>query len=283
MATNSMVPYSNPAGHNQLTPPIGGANSGAAVSAPISTAVPATATSTALQPFAAASSNPLVPATASVPTAGLPGTNIAGTGGNSAQQDKQEVDIYGKGVGGDINNLLNSIGGVDSATLQEYTASLQPQEATAQANLNASLGAAGVGANSSVAALGDANLQAQETAAIAGESAQLTQSGQNLEASILQGQQGAAAKEVSESGWNVFGQVLEGVGNVAGAAFGDPGAGSQMWGGLASGANSPGNLSGTPSAPFESAVSSVPSAPPPQFTNWDSTGVGTPDVNAGGW
>jgi hypothetical protein len=169
-------------------------------------------TTTPTNPAAAISTNPLIPATASVPTAGLPSTAPGGT----TDQSKQLTDIWGKGVGGDLNNLLNSIGGTDSATLQQYIASLQPQEATAQANLNASLGAGGVSANSSVAAIGNANLQAQETGMIAGEEANLLQSGQNLEASILTGMEPAAEKEVSESGWNVFGQVAGAVGNLVG-------------------------------------------------------------------
>lgn len=207
MATNSMVPYSNPGGRNQTTP-----GAGAPVAQPaLGGTVPTSPTSTALNPIAAASSNPLVP------TAGLPQATPAT---QTTDQSKQLTDIYGKGIGGDLNNLLNSIGGTDSATLQEYTASLVPQEATAKANLDASLGAGGVSANSSVAALGNANLQAQETAAIAGESAQLTQSGQNLEASILSGTEQAATAEVAESGWNVFGQVAQDLGGLAATTIG---------------------------------------------------------------
>ena len=211
---NNMVPYSNPAGNNQTTPGAGGMPSqGGMPGGPIGTVTNATGTSAVLNPGQAAAANPLVPAsvagTVNVPNAG-------GTSSNAYESNRQLTDIYGKGIGGDMNNLLNSIGGTDSATLQEYVASLAPQEATASANLNASLGAGGVSSNSSVAALGQANLQAQETAAVAGESANLTQSGQNLEASILTGTEQAATKEVSASGWDVFGQVLSGIGQDAG-------------------------------------------------------------------
>jgi hypothetical protein len=156
-----------------------------------------------------AQQNPLVPNAVSVPNAG-------GVDTNSTNSAKQLTDILGQGVGNDLENLLNSIGGVDSATLQEYQQSLVPQEAQASANLTASLGAAGVSANSSVAALGQANLQAQETGMIAGESANLTQSGEQLEASILTGLEPAAEKETAESGWDVFGQVIQGIGQDAG-------------------------------------------------------------------
>ena len=216
MATSS-VPV-NPAGNNQTSPLSAIGKFGSP--APTST-VPASPVAPAQQnPFTPITSGSVIPGAGSIfsPVGGAqPGQNPADVAGSPAALQKQETDIYGKGIGGDLTNLLNSIGGVDSATLQEYIKSLQPQEATAQANLNAQLGASGVGGNSSVAAIGDANLQAQEFAAIAGESAQLTQGGQNLEASILTSQQPAAAQEVASSGWDVFGQVLQGAAGAAGA------------------------------------------------------------------
>jgi hypothetical protein len=222
MATNSMIPYSNPAGNNQTTPSSG-------VPAPIvNGSVPSGGVGTTLNPTApgASSSNPLVPGSPvnSLPTvvSGTPGTvpNAGSTSANASNTQAQLSDIYGSGVGTDISNLLGSIGGVDSATLQEYIASLAPQEATAQANLTASLGAGGVSANSSVAAIGEANLNAQETAAVAGESANLTQSGEQLEASILGTTEQAAEQQVSESGWTVFGDVLGAVGGDAAKVVG---------------------------------------------------------------
>jgi hypothetical protein len=239
-----MVPYSNPAGNNQLTPKAlsspGSSSGGGAV--PIAVG----ASSTLQSPTQAAAANPLIPAGASpqpiatgvvtpggnVPAAGLVPSSVSGqlsvpnsgsTSNNAGNSDKQLTDIYGQGIGGDINNLLNSIGGTDSATLQEFNQSLQPQEATAQANLNASLGAGGVSANSSVAALGNANLQAQEQATVAGEDAQLTQSGQNLEASILGGTEQAAQAEVSQSWLTDLGDVAAGVGSLAGQVVGAAG------------------------------------------------------------
>jgi hypothetical protein len=149
------------------------------------------------------------------------------TQGNDPNQSllqKQLVDVFGKGVGGEMTQLLASISGEDSVALQNYIKSLQPQLATAQANTSATLGAQGVGANSSVNAIAQANLQAQETAAIAGEQAKLQTHEQDLTASILGGASGAAAKEVASSGWQVFGQVLNAVGQdaaqVAGAYLG---------------------------------------------------------------
>jgi hypothetical protein len=184
--TTATIPASNTAGNNQTTP---------------KTASAATTTSTS------SSSTPY--STSSV--AGSAGS----TSSNYANTLKQYTDIYGKGVGTDLANLLSSIGGTNSATLQEFIASLQPQMAKAQADVNATLGAGGVSANSSVAAIADASLQAQDTATIAGESAQLTQSGQELEASILTGTEHDAAAEVSSSGWGVLGGVLSAGAQVA--------------------------------------------------------------------
>ena len=110
---------------------------------------------------------------------------------------QQLNDIYGA-TGGEIYNFLQSIGGVDSAVLQDYIASLQPQMATAQANTNASLGAGGVGANSSVAAIATSNLQGQESAAIASESAKLTQSQEQLTADMLMHMAPTAAQQVAD-------------------------------------------------------------------------------------
>ena len=170
---------------------------------------------TGAQPVAL--TNPMVPPGVAPATPGA--TNAATmpntSGGAAATQDanllKQETDIFGAGVGGSISSLVNNISGVNSQSIADYTASLQPQMANAQANLNATMGASGVSGNSTIAALGDASLQAQETSAIAGETAQLRQSGQQLEAGILTGQEQAAAQEVATSGWDVFGQVLNSV------------------------------------------------------------------------
>jgi len=192
----------------------------------------AVAASNPFVPTAAPSGTPIPMSTASntpgtsigsngVVGSGTPGLGVASTGlqGSSVSGDpnnnlgKAENNLYGSGLGGALTGLLGSIGGVDSASLQNYVASLQPQEATAQANTNAALGSAGVSGNSSVTGIADANLQSQETAAIAGESAQLQQSGQQLEASILTGQEQAQAQATADSSpWAIFGDVVGGLG-----------------------------------------------------------------------
>jgi hypothetical protein len=220
MAT-STIPVSNVAGNNQ-TMPLGVSAKPIMQPAPTGTIPGATAPTTSTTPAQANNFVPITPGSV-LPTVANPGgltqssANVAGTTGATT---KQLTDIYGKGVGGDLSNLLSSIGGTDSATLQEYIQSLAPEEATASANLGAGLGASGVDPNSSVSAIANANLQSQEFATIAGESANLTQSGQQLEAGILQPMQQAASQEVASSGWDVFGQVMGGAANLAGDVIG---------------------------------------------------------------
>lgn len=228
MAATATVPASNIAGNNQTSPTAVVKGTGSVPASPI--AMPGTAGTTPAQ-------NNFVPVTpGSVLGAGEGGVanpsglvnspdNIYGTTG---ALNKQLQDIYGKGIGGDLGTLLNSIGGVDSATLQEYIKSLVPQEATAEANIGSELGASGVSPNSSVNAIAQANLQAQMFADIAGESANLTQSGQQLQAGILGGVQNTAEQQVAQSGWDVFGQVAQAVGSVAGDVVGTGGLGSLL-------------------------------------------------------
>lgn len=222
MAT-STVPASNVAGNNQTSPKSTLTKSPGFVT---KGTVPGATLPTGTTP--PAQTNNFVPTTPGsvLPTVADPSglvqssANVAGTTGALS---KQLTDMYGKGVGGDLASLLSSIGGADSATLQEFIKSLAPEEATAQANVGASLGASGVDPNSSVAAIADANLQAQEFGTIANESANLTQSGQQLQAGVLGGMQQSAQQEVAQSGWDVFGQVVGGLGNLAGDVVGAAG------------------------------------------------------------
>lgn len=210
MATNNMVPYSNKVGNNQTTPGTGAQPQLPAIATPNSTAGTGT--------VQASTTNPLIPATASTgaaPTSVVPSVNGGGALGN------QLSDIYGAGVGGSLDSLISSMSGTDSVVLQNYIASLQPQEAKAQSNLDMSLGAGGVGSNSSVAAIGNANLQAQETGMIAGESNSLIQNQEQMTEQMLMGIAPTAAKQVSDSSpLNMIGQVLGDAGSVAGDVMG---------------------------------------------------------------
>jgi hypothetical protein len=200
-----MVPYSNPAGNNQTTPP-GLTPASTAATLPGVGANTGAITSTA---------NPLVPATATtgtVPAASMP---VATGAGNS-----EITDIFGSGVGGDVNSFLGSVGGANSVVLQDYIKSLQPQMATAQAQTNAALGAGGVSANSSVAAIADANLNSQEEASIAGESASLTESGLQMQESMIQGIAAPAENYTNNQNmmpYELIGSGIEAAGNIVGA------------------------------------------------------------------
>lgn len=189
MATGSLVPYSNPAGNNQTTP---------------TTATKATATS--------------LPTTATSTTQGatVPSSSVATPA--SSQADSELGDIFGTGVGGEISSYMNSISGTDSAILQDYVKSLQPQMATAQAQTNAALGAGGVSANSSVAGIADANLQSQEFASIAGESANLTDQAMQTESGMIEAQMGEAANYTAEQSalpWELAGAGIGAAGKIA--------------------------------------------------------------------
>lgn len=265
MATSSMIPYSNPAGNNQTSPPV--ITSGGAPGVGSVGSIP---TTNPVNPGQAATQNPLIPATATPGiTSGsvLPGVApAAGQGVVSGDAYNQLRDIYGA-AGGTLTDFMNSISGTNSATLQEYIKSLQPQEAQADANLHASLGAGGVSANSSVAALGESNLQAQEFAAIAGESANLTQSQQNLEAHLIEGTLPDAAKQVADSNpLNIFGTVLGDIGSVVGDVMG--------LGGITGGLSSMfGGSSGSiPAGNAEIANYKANNGSEPGFTNWGNLG-----------
>jgi hypothetical protein len=207
MATNSMVPYSNPAGNNQ-TNPLSGAVGAVPAAMPLPGATPSTTANVA------ATSNPLVPTTTGAATPSLSTLN--------GDLSNELSGIFGSGVGNLVNNFMGGVSGTDSTILQEYTQSLVPQEAKAQADTNAALGAGGVSANSSVAAIADSNLQAQETASIAGESAQLTMAGEQMDASMIQSMLAPAENATTESKmmpWEILGAGVGAVGNVAGAAI----------------------------------------------------------------
>jgi hypothetical protein len=159
----------------------------------------------------AVSANPLVPSgTGTITTAPV----VNATGGNELNQ------LFGTGVGGELSSFANSISGTDSQILQGYVQSLQPQMATAQAQTNAALGAGGVSANSSVAGLADANLQAQEFAQISGESANLTDQAMQTEAGLIQAQLAPAENYQQAQAmvpYEMASAGIEAAGNIVGA------------------------------------------------------------------
>lgn len=188
-------------------------------------AIPGAVSTTGMPGATPAQANPYVPPSTSgggtIPAGGQApsgtATQAAVPGAGQTALGKQESDIFGSGIGGAITDLLGSLSGTDSAALQNYIKSLIPQEANAQASVNATLGAQGVSGNSSVAAIADSNLKAQEFASIAGESAQLQTQEENLEAGILTGQENLAAQETAGPGLAIFGDILGAAGNATSA------------------------------------------------------------------
>ena len=206
MSTNNMVPYSNPQGNNQTTP-----TAGTSAAKSVLPGVTTGSTSTA-----AASTNPLVP---SGTTTTVVSPNTSGTT-SSVSSNAELNEIFGTGVGGQLTSFENSISGTDSVILQNYVKSLQPQMATQQAQTNAALGAGGVSSNSSVAALADANLQSQEFASIAGESANLTDQAMQTEAGLIQSELAPAENYQNNQAmapWELTGAGIEAAGNIVGA------------------------------------------------------------------
>lgn len=121
------------------------------------------------------------------------------TGGQQTQRQSDRTlgelqNYYGEGVGSYIYGLLQT-GGLNMDLLNQVDtsqiAAMQPQIAEGEANLNATLGAQGIGANSSTSALANSNYLSQATTA---ENAQVAQNylgqydqGQQLIQSILNG------------------------------------------------------------------------------------------------
>lgn len=206
------LPSSNAGGNNQTSPGLSNIQGTVQPFTPV------------LPTGSAASSNPYLTATPTTPTANPTGSlyNTATSSGYGGQSNigKQLTDIYGKGVGGSFNYLLQGMSGTDSAIFQQYVNSMQPQMAKAQAQLNTGLGSQGVGANSSVNALAQADLQSQFLAQESGVNANLMQTQLQDTQNILEGAAGAAQQQVAQSGWNDFASVMSNVTQDAGALFG---------------------------------------------------------------
>src|SRR5580658_5627244 len=129
------IPFSNPGGNNQMSPgapPINQGGSGKATGVVIGAGqIPGGPVSNpGSNPFIPGGvtppvntnnpiANPLTSGTTTTSGVGNPivnpvntasNPNFGSTSTNATQSSQQLTDIYGQGVGGDLNNLLNSIG-----------------------------------------------------------------------------------------------------------------------------------------------------------------------------
>lgn len=225
----STIPSSNPGGNNQTSP--GG------MPAPIAAGhvpgMPAVGSGPQpVNPFmpvsGAPGSSPVASPAGTVPGAGTSSGSLynPASSQSSGQSDisKQLIDMYGKGTGGFLDNLLKNMSGSDSAIFQQFLASMKPVEASERAGLSSTLGTMGVGPNSSVNAIAQGNLTSQFNAEAAKEDSSLMTQQLQDTIGIITGTEGDAAKETASSGWDVFGKVVEGLGTVAGEVTGAAGA-----------------------------------------------------------
>lgn len=140
--------------------------------------------------------------------------------------DKQLTNIYGAGVGGDINSVINNLGSNDSTYMQAYMAAQAQPNAENLATLNTTLGNEGVGANSSTAAIANADFQTGVTSQEGLQEQQLQQTDEQNLIGLLSSTEGAANKQASTSIWGDIGSVLGGLTGAVGPglqALGDAG------------------------------------------------------------
>src|SRR3974390_2498427 len=244
------VPYGNPGGVNQTAPQATG-----------TVATPAQISGGCVP----SSSNPYMFSSGT--------TNPSGSGGgvptsydpNQQNLQKQWTDIYGQGTGSAMLNEYNNLMGTNSAAFQALQASMAPVFAQQNAQFGQGMGAAGVGPNSTVQALGLSNLLANQGATLSGADASMIMQNQQERLGLLQGTEQASAAEVAQRGWGVFGQVAGAIGNVAGAVMGMPGIGGLFGGGgTPAGLYSP-SVTGVNTQPELSGDYSIPSVPTESF------------------
>jgi hypothetical protein len=154
-------------------------------------------------------------------TPGGPGTSgVNALGNNTTNSTKQLTDVFGKGIGGDIQNALANLGSNDSSYMQAYAAAMAPQNAENLATLNTTLGNSGVSANSSTAAIANADFQTGVSTQEGLQEAQLQQTDEQNMLGLLTSTEGAANKEASTSIWGDIGGVLGAVGSDVSTAVG---------------------------------------------------------------
>lgn len=249
----------NPVGGSGMNPAgvLGGSNNASGVPMANAKATPGTTGTTGTVSGMPASGNPTAPMPTSgiagtIPTTATPvpqgsGTSLAPTAtgengqvdANGAQTQRQTdrtlgelQNYYGEGVGSYIYNLMQTGGINENVANQTNTADINAMQGginQGSANLNSTLGAQGISANSSTNALANSQYQqgatAQENAVINNNYMQEYTQGQQMLESLLPGvlktnQEGTA----NESNWmDDIGNVLGIAGSVAG--LGIPGLG----------------------------------------------------------
>jgi hypothetical protein len=155
------------------------------------------------QNAAAQSGNPIAPG--------------AAPSGLDKNMQKQLIDIYGKGTGGMLAQLIQNLGSSDSSYLDAYRNAMAGQQAKDISTIGTSLGNAGISANSSTSAIEKGTYLAQSNAQMGLQEQQLIQSQQQQLESLVTGTQQDAKSEVASSWLDTFGQVAD----IAGTFIGD--------------------------------------------------------------
>lgn len=174
-----------------------------------STPVPIASPQTPLNPNAGSSTTPGTPASGS-PVSNPITANY--TPQQQQQLQKQLIDIYGKGEGGLLFGLINGMGAQNNAYMTAYEKAMAPVNAENLATLNTTLGNSGIGANSSIFGIANADFEANVTAQEGLQEQQLVQQDQQDLINITESMQNAAIKEVSTSWLSDLGDVLTGIG-----------------------------------------------------------------------
>lgn len=160
-----------------------------------------------------------IPPTANAPSA------ITTSPQQQQELQKQLVDIYGKGTGNLLNNLIGNLGSNDSSYIQAYQNAMAKQEAEGLSTIDTSLGNAGISANSSTAAIENADYISGIGAQVGLQEQQLiNQQTQDL-IGITQDLQKPSQEEVGTSWLDTLGQVVGVAGNIAGDVIGMDGGG----------------------------------------------------------
>ena len=233
MAT-STVPFGNPAGVNQANPALKNSSIIGSTTTSLNP-IPGGSVPAASNPYImGAGTTPGATSSGSVPSSSsgsplpskftytdpsvLPGTDP----GQQQLLQKQFVDIAGKGTGGQLAQQYAGMAGTDSAIFEQWMKGQQPVWAQQKADFGQTMGAAGISPNSTVEALGLTNLESNQAAQAGAMNARLMEHNQQNQLGILQEMLKPSIQEVASSGWDVFGNVMNAISSVEGAALGMP-------------------------------------------------------------
>src|SRR5215472_964087 len=141
------VPYGNPGGMNQTSPPVR-----PVASMPTPNPIPGGSVPSSSNPYMFGTGTTAPPVTlGKIPTGFTPQQNV------QANIGSQWGDRYGA-TGGALASEYAGLQGTNNAAYQALVASMAPTFQQQRNDLMAGFGASGVGANSTVAALGESDL-----------------------------------------------------------------------------------------------------------------------------